>query len=411
MSDHFSGPRAIAGPQCDICDLYAFPSPERPQNLVLVMDVVPRAMPTSTFSDAILYRFRLRPAAIFATGAQSAFEVGDEDQDVVIDCVFDAPRANAAGAVDQSGRCLTPFADPVHFRLNDEGGGASSGLRVFAGLRSEPFFLDFPALAQTIKTGRLAFKPVGTLKGPRGLDLLGANVLALVVELPIAALRARGIDSLVTVVGETLSAGKLPIRLERIGRPEIKNLLLGPKERDTVNRDIDLRDLYNLEDPYHVGPDYRNAYRARLNANLAYMDSWDGKVDWTLGPDGQHPITDLILADYLVVDVSKPYSETSFFEIELAMLAGRPHQTSGGRSLNDQVMDTLYTLCVNNGNGPRISDGLTQSTQRALLVFPYLAPANAPREIVRPGAPVRPDHVHADGTVHHHHTAFGKYEL
>ena len=411
MSDHFSGPRAIAGPQCDICDLYAFVSPERPENLVLVMDVVPRAMPTSTFSDAILYRFRLRPATIAATGANAAFAVGDEEQEIVIDCSFDAPRTKAGGGVEQAGRCQTPFADAVYFRMNDMAGGITGGVRAFAGLRSEPFFLDFPALQQTLMTGRLSFNPIGTLKGPRGLDLQDANVLAIVVEFPVAALRARGIDSLVTVVGETVVAGKLPIRLERLGRPEIKNLLLGPKNRDTLNRDLEVRDLYNLEDPYHVGPDYRNAYRARLNANLAYMDSWDGKADWTLDANGQHPITDLILADYLVVDPSKPYSEESFFEIELAMLAGRPHQTSGGRSLNDQVMDTLYTLCVNNGNGPRISDGLTQSTQKALLTFPYLAPANTPRDMVRPGVPVKPDHVHADGTVHHHHTAFGKYEL
>ena len=56
------------------------------------------------------------------------------------------------------------------------------------------------------------------------------------------------------------------------------------------------------------------------------------------------------------------------------MLAGRPHRSSGGRSLNDQVMDTLYTLCVNNGNGPKVSDGLTQGAVRANLTFPYLAP-------------------------------------
>jgi len=298
----------------------------------------------------------------------------------------------------------------VAFRMNDTSGRAQNGIRVFAGLRSEPFFLDFFAMAETLKTGRLAFRDPGSLQGPRGLDP-GSNVLALVVEIPTAALRSLGIPSLVAVVGETVADGKLSIRLERVGRPEVKNLLLGPKERDTVNRDLDVRDLYNLEDPYHVGPDYRNVYRARLNANLAYMDSWDGKTDWTLDASGQHPLTDMILGDYLVLDPSKPYSETSFFEIELAMLAGRPHQSSGGRSLNDQVMDTLYTLPVNNGNGPRVSDGLTQSTTRALTVFPYLAPANPPRDIVRPGAPVRPDHVHADGTVHHHHTAFGKYEL
>ena len=35
MSDHFSGPRALAGPAGDICDVYTFPSPERPGHLVL----------------------------------------------------------------------------------------------------------------------------------------------------------------------------------------------------------------------------------------------------------------------------------------------------------------------------------------------------------------------------------------
>jgi hypothetical protein len=294
--------------------------------------------------------------------------------------------------------------------MNDTSGRAQNGIRVFAGLRSEPFFLDFYAMADTLKTGRLAFHDPGSLQGPRGLDP-GSNVLALVVEIPTASLRSLGIPSLVAVVGETVADGKLSIRLERVGRPEVKNLLLGPKERDTLNRDLDVRDLYNLEDPYHVGPDYRNAYRARLNANLAYMDSWDGKADWTLDANGQHPMTDLILGDFLVVDPSRPYSERSYFEIELSALAGRPHQTSGGRSLNDQVMDVIYTLCVNNGNGPRITDHLTQATVRAALTFPYLARPNVPHEIVRPGVPVRPDHVHADGTVHHHHTAFGKYEL
>ena len=43
MSDHFSGPRALAGPAGDICDVYAFPSPERPGHLVLVMNVQPLA--------------------------------------------------------------------------------------------------------------------------------------------------------------------------------------------------------------------------------------------------------------------------------------------------------------------------------------------------------------------------------
>ena len=186
------------------------------------------------------------------------------------------------------------------------------------------------------------------------------------------------------MVGETVVAGKLPIRLERVGRPEIKNVILSMKEYDPVNRDLEIRDLYNLEDAFHMGKDYRGAYRARLNANLAAIDRLDGKTDWPLGPDGTHPLTDLLLADYLVVDVSKPYAEDSCFEIERATLQGRPHETCGGRSLNDDVMDTLYTLLINAGNGPRISDGVDQATVPASDVFPYLAPPNPPSADDRP---------------------------
>ncbi len=79
-----------------------------------------------------------------------------------------------------------------------------------------------------------------------------------------------------------------------------------------------------------------------------------------------------------MVDVSKPYAEDSFFEIEQAMLQGRSHETCGGRSLNDDMMDTLDTLLINGSNGPRISDGVDQATTPASRVFPYLAPPNPP---------------------------------
>ena len=45
MSDHLSGPRAVADPATDITDFFAFPSPSRPGLLVLVMDVFAFARP------------------------------------------------------------------------------------------------------------------------------------------------------------------------------------------------------------------------------------------------------------------------------------------------------------------------------------------------------------------------------
>ena len=52
--------------------------------------------------------------------------------------------------------------------------------------------------------------------------------------------------------------------------------MLGPKQFDPVNRDLEIRDLYNMEDAFHLAEAYLGAYRARLNANLAFWDSLDG---------------------------------------------------------------------------------------------------------------------------------------
>lgn len=82
------------------------------------------------------------------------------------------------------------------------------------------------------------------------------------------------------MVGETVVAGKLPIRVERFGRPEIKNVIMSMKEFDQVNCDLEIRDLYNLEDAFHMRKEYCGTYRARLNANLAVFDLLDGKIDW-----------------------------------------------------------------------------------------------------------------------------------
>jgi hypothetical protein len=219
-------------------------------------------------------------------------------------------------------------------------------------------------------TGRLAFKHPGQN------SLTGFNALRVVVEVDYEPLLQKSRGPLFAVVGETVVAGNIPIRLERFGRPEIKNVIMSMKEFDQVNRDLEIRDLYNLEDAFHMSKDYRGTYRARLNANLAAIDRLDGKTDWPLGPDGSHPLTELLLDDYMVVDISRPYTQESSFEIEQALLQDRPHETCGGRSLNDHTMHTLYTLLINAGHGPRISDGVEQATEPASDVFPYLAPPN-----------------------------------
>jgi Domain of unknown function (DUF4331) len=358
----------MANPEIDITDLYAFPSPEQPGNLVLVMNVFPMATPSTLFSDAVDYRFRLRPLRVASTGRRAAFAVGEPER--VFSFTFGVPRPLEGGArLVQSGTCRAPAGD-IAFSVGDEAGAQSKGVRVFAGCRMDTFFVD-----QQFSGGlRLNRRIPEQAAGKNFLD--GQNVLSIVVETDSAALFGAGAGPLVAVVAETTTLGSFRARQDRVGRPEIKNFILMDKASDTVNRDLDVRDLYSEEDGFKLRPDYLGAYRARLNGSMAFYDGLDAKTDWPLDEQGNHPLTELLLADFLVVDVSKPFAEVSYLEIERAILRGATHETCGGRWLNDDIVDTLFTVLINNGSGPRISDGVDQATVLASRTFPYVPRPN-----------------------------------
>src|SRR5690349_14549970 len=209
MSDHISGPRALAEPVADITDVYAFPSPERPGHLVLVMNVLPLATPDAAFSDAIDCRFRLRPVSIGGTGPATAFPFASADQELMITCRFGEPQPSGNGTSPaQHGWLVTPSGEQIRFSVNDEAGGRGDGVRVYAGRRSDPFFIDLPALMASQKAERVAFRDIGTN------SLNGGNVLSLVVEADTRPWLSNGRGPLFGAIGETVVAGKLPIRID-----------------------------------------------------------------------------------------------------------------------------------------------------------------------------------------------------
>lgn len=102
MSDHISGPRALAEPIADITDVYAFPSPERPGCLALVMNTLPFAPAAGRFSDGLVYRFRLRPAGEDLVQRRVR---ALKTPEWVIDCVFDTGDETGT----QIGYCTSPM--------------------------------------------------------------------------------------------------------------------------------------------------------------------------------------------------------------------------------------------------------------------------------------------------------------
>lgn len=373
MSDHGSGPRALSDPVVDITDVYAFPSPDRPGVLVVVLNTFPFAGPTALFSDAVDYRIRLRPAAI----GDRAFVV--DEKEVTLTYRFMAPSDSAANDMAQGGTLVVSSGQSVSFRVNDVAGGEGDGARVFAGVRLDPFFFDGGAMGRTMQARRLSFDEVGQS------TVFRQNVLSIVTEIEIASVFAPGDGPLFAVVGETARTGPITVRFERYGRPEIKNFLMMIADFDPMEKAIDLRDLYNQEDTFRPTPTYQTAFRARINANLKFFDSLDGKTDWLIDSAGDHPLASLLLADFMTVDMSQPFAETGYFEIERALLEGVPHTSCGGRSLNEDSIDKFLSILVNNGNGSQISDGLDQATVPCSDVFPYLQPPE-----LDPPAPKKP---------------------
>ena len=236
---------------------------------------------------------------------------------------------------------------------------------------SDPFFMDVEAALRTDVSGKLSFETAANTVQSR-------DVLSIVVEIPCAPI-VESFDgvTLVGVVAENLVTRRgNPIRIERLGRPEIKNFVLANPMRDPRTRAIELRDLYNREDAFALFRDYRPLYESRIDANLAFFDGLDDATDWPLGSDGRHPLRELLVNDYLILDLGHEFAPGGFLEIERAVLDDRSHQTAGGRWLGDDILDELLTLMVNGGRGERFGDGVDGPTKPASLTFPYVREPN-----------------------------------
>jgi uncharacterized protein DUF4331 len=165
-SDHLDGPHTTADPQADIADVFAFTSPENPAHTVLAMTVTPFASAMSRFSSQVDYVFRVRRVV-----APQPLALDPTVLDVI--CDFDDATPQNVTCSGPSGLKLTAAVDD-----RTGGGNATSPMRVFAGMRSDPAFFDRQGALATMASGRASFT------GQNAFD--GANVLAIVVELDTA---------------------------------------------------------------------------------------------------------------------------------------------------------------------------------------------------------------------------------
>lgn len=196
--DHGDSPATVKDVDGDITDVYTFMKPVAlgdggfapSSDLVLVMNFNPSAKADYRPPTNIDYVFRIRavtdPATLaydVAPDATVSCQFTDEMPQRLFCNVNGTPAFATVGATDGGG-------------IDDAG----AGLRLFAGLRSDPAFADVPAFTDTVASGQLKFKNPGTN------SFQGKNVMSIVIELPLSNLYgvdAGGASPLLAVAGST----------------------------------------------------------------------------------------------------------------------------------------------------------------------------------------------------------------
>ncbi len=198
-ADHIDSPRASADPAADITDVFTWMTADA-SRVIIAIDLTRNATTDSKFSDAVVYATRTRSSASFGGAAAGQIDVL---------CTFDA---------DQQVQCWVGDDAYVSGDASGAQGITSSDgkLRVFTGLRQDPFFFNLAGFRETARivtgaAGGLTFDPAGCPAldeatatalvtqlqsapggGPAPDSFAGFNVIAIVLEVDKSLLTPGG---------------------------------------------------------------------------------------------------------------------------------------------------------------------------------------------------------------------------
>lgn len=332
MSNHFTG--LSLGPplgdqRLDLCDLYAFPSPARPDHTVLILNANPNA-------DA------LHPNAIYRLAIDND---GDLRNDIAFSFVFSAPKDGRQSvdvflAVDNEAESPEAAGEKIFDAVEVSFGttpviARSDSFTFFAGPRSDAFFFDFDGIKNLFDTsgGRNFTAPhLGGSSPWTGVDSnLTANVFSIAIEMPTTALGASPDIRIWGRCSLRRDDGTLE-HVDRAGHPSVSSFF---------NTD-ETKEAYNASEPHQD--------------RALWIEQFIHLMGHTGGYDRDEAIAAIdnegTLPDMLTYDPS------------------RPAKYPNGRTFTDDVIDYRLAFltkgeCPPSGLAPH-SDTLSE--------FPYLGP-------------------------------------
>lgn len=350
-SDHIDGPITSSHSAADITDLFVFQSPQDSEALVFVMNTNPIAKKGAHFEDRLRYIFRVRKVDT----KNSLLNAGAEE--ITITCRFIDPHL-------PSNRILCENQNGLLIEGKINAPESTGGYKLWAGLRSDPFFFNADWAKKTSTAGEIPDP-----KNSNAMDKI--NCLSLVLEVKKEKLfPSLASDEVLAVVGEIRSkeSSEAPlVLLDRVGRPEITNVSLVAHEVQA-----DLRDDYNNQNSFDLLGTKKADYQQRLFENITYYDNLDKVEDWAL--EDQEKVSEALVNDYLLVSTDDSCVQTDFLGIEKNKLfanGNKEIRSCGGRSLTDDIMDEIFGLYITGGKAP-IKDGVDKPYKNPSTTFPYL---------------------------------------
>ena len=334
-SDHADTAENFNRIGADLTDVFIFPSPADDNNVVVVMDVhglIPAGQGgTVSFDPGVLYQMKIDTTGDFVEDLviQTLFVNSGPGQQVLI----------AGPAEPQMTGTVTTFGTPDRRvgRIN-EAFQTSNGMRVFAGVRSDPFFFDlnrfyailpdrmtpltgkqvnFPNIRAADNpqvNGFRGFPPASGFDSMPAVDYLAdLNVLSIIVELPRALLGGGKINLWETT---SIANGAVFDQQDRLARPAINEVLATVTDRH--------HQINNMDDP----TDDSNHLKNDILRFMAFPAGRSAAIS--------NALASVLVPDVMVADLSVMGVNASYLGVETGGFTGG---LFGGRALTDDVVD------------------------------------------------------------------------